>query len=185
MVTDEQLINLKQEIETLRRDNEFLREEIISCQNNQRKLEEEFHDYIKSSAHYKGESNKIKLQNKIEIKIPNEKLTKQFKTYVEKNGLQDFSNKLFGFIEKFMEDTSLRPCDYLIDLFRYPGESNEEPMLLIYFKDDENFDIVKLIDEVNKAILKYLVSLSKNIDDFKELRNKYEKFRLIIRRKTE
>jgi len=116
------------------------------------------------------------------LKIPPEKRSQEFTNLINELKIQEFSNILFDFINEYYDRAVKKPSNFRFHVFIYPGEGYQDPMLEIFFKNDEDFNMVTLIKNTNLALKEYLVQVSGNIEDFRQLRKIQKKFQIIINR---
>lgn len=111
--------------------------------------------------------------------------TDAFQDIVKKRDIQQFVDIINAFLERYDTNARNKPLFYVFDVFVDPEACDIDPQLTIYYRDDDLFDIVAVIDEFSHALKKYLVDRSHDVGEFSRLRKLSDQFRFIMRREDE
>ncbi len=96
--------------------------------------------------------------------------------------LKKFSTLLEEFLIKYFEDSEIKPIKSKLLIFNFPGEDYSEPMIKIKYPDTDDFDNLKIKDDIEEKFKIFLINNSKNVNEFQVYRKIQRQFRFIIRR---
>lgn len=109
--------------------------------------------------------------------------TKNYLEYIQSdNQLNEFSEILEVFLLKYFEKSNFIPIKCKLMMFIFPGEEYFEPMIRITYPSIKEFNNLKIKDDIEQKLKISLVNNSKNLEEFKALRNIQKIFRFVIRR---
>lgn len=95
---------------------------------------------------------------------------------------QKFCDLLAQFLTAYFHKAEIKPLEYYISLFRFPGEDYEEPMVQVIYPDLQNLNPLELRDELEEGFKQFLAEHAENVEEFKALRTLQRKFRFVIQR---
>ena len=95
---------------------------------------------------------------------------------------QNFSNLLIEFLIEYLNDSIFKPIECKLLMFNFPGEDYSEPMIKFIFPDVDEFDNLKIKDDIEKKFKIFLVNNSNDFKEFQIFRQIQQNFRFIIRR---
>jgi len=114
----------------------------------------------------------------------NQELPRDYVELLKKLNLEEFSITMHEFIAFYRDHADNVPVHHVFRVLYAPCDV-PRPMLEIFFRDDDTFDIVALIEDVDTSLKKYLVGLSDTVEEFSTLRKMSDDFMIIIRRESD
>jgi len=95
---------------------------------------------------------------------------------------QKFCDLLAQFLTAYFQEAEIKPLEYYVTLFRFPGEKYEEPMVQVIYPDLQDFNHLELRDELEVNFKRFLAAHSGDLGEFKAFRALQRKFRFVIQR---
>jgi len=126
-------------------------------------------------------SNEIE-EAKVHDEVKIEK-TENFTEYVSSDEITiHFSELLEHFLTKYFKISAFSPlvCEML--MFIFPGEEYIEPMIKIVYPNSDDFDNIKIRDDIEEKFNHFLVNNSENLEEYRAFRKIQKKFRFVIQR---
>ncbi|MHA1253335.1 MAG: hypothetical protein ACTSRP_25385 [Candidatus Helarchaeota archaeon] len=109
--------------------------------------------------------------------------SEDFINYIQLNELTlKFGMLLEEFLKQYFNNSLIKPLKCILTMFIFPGENYKEPMIKIIFPDTDDFNNLKIRDDIEEKFKIFLVNKSENVEEFKAFRNIQKKFRFVIQR---
>ncbi|MFX1384742.1 MAG: hypothetical protein ACFFBP_20135 [Promethearchaeota archaeon] len=118
-------------------------------------------------------------------KLYNVKIDKnnEYSTYVHSEELiLIFSEILEEFLSYYFKLSYYKPITCELTMFVFPGEEYEEPMIKIIYPNSNDFNNLKIRDDIEEKFKLFLVNKSEDLEQYKKYRQIQKKFRFIIQR---
>ena len=96
--------------------------------------------------------------------------------------LLNFSKILEEFLDYFFKFSFNKPIICELVMFIFPGEDYEEPMTRIVYPDTDDFNNLKIRDDIEEKFKLFLVNKSLDLEEYKTFRQVQKKFRFVIQR---
>ena len=126
----------------------------------------------------KNNSEKSMLLNDILIEK-----SEDFLEYINANDMfLEFSELLTLFLKEYFIGIVFKPLIIKLMMFIFSGEDYSEPMIKIKYPDKDDFDNLKIKDDIEEKFKIFLVNKSKDVNEFQIYRKIQRQFRFVIRR---
>ncbi|MHA1378307.1 MAG: hypothetical protein ACTSRG_07985 [Candidatus Helarchaeota archaeon] len=107
----------------------------------------------------------------------------EYLNFIKNNpNLLKLDKHLSQFLFNYFQKCDFKPLEYKFKMFVFPGEAYKEPMVKIIYPNDENFDNLKLRDDLEGNFKQYLAKISSDLNEFKIYLKTLHKIRFIVRR---
>ena len=109
----------------------------------------------------------------------------EYTNYIKENlSLRKYDVIIRTFLNNFFKNQAVKPKFYELTMFFFPEEDYEEPIARIIYSNRLGIELLKLGDELELQLKNFLAEQSKDLAEFKEMREIQKKFRIVYHREN-
>ncbi len=118
--------------------------------------------------------------------VPEKTVSREFLSYVMADEVQEeFAALLSRFLVGFFDRENYKPLRYSLSLYHDPESDSIEPMIQITYPNDDLFDVIDLIKQVNHQFAEFLCKHKFSEELMAQFNRLYRKYRVILEQERE